>query len=249
MFKNNQYYFCMKKLLMGLMMGLTCFGLRAQEATTNGNKVTIDYSIDVVSRYIWRGLLYNASPNFQPTLSFTLGDFSIGSWASYSFNRNYAEVDLFLTYTKGPFSLTLFDYYNEDESDMASVKYFNWDRKVTGHALEGTIAWAGTESFPLRALAATFFYGNDRKVDGNQYYSTYFELGYPFSVNEYALDIFLGATPAEGLYHTSANIVNAGVTVSKEIKVTDNYALPVRATFVVNPAKEDVYFVVGITLK
>lgn len=234
---------------MGLMLGLMCLGLRAQEATTNGSKVTIDYSIDVVSRYIWRGLLYNASPNLQPTLSLTVGGFSIGSWASYSFNRNYAEVDLFLTYTKGPFSLTLFDYYNEDEDDMDSVKYFNWDRKVTSHALEGTIAWAGTESFPLRALAATFFYGNDLNADGKQYYSTYFELGYPFSVNDYALDVFLGITPAEGLYHNNANIVNVGVTVSKEIKVTDNLMLPVRASFVVNPAKEDVYFVVGIILK
>lgn len=239
----------MKRIIIGLAIILAGSVSIAQETSSSNSNVSVDYSINIVSRYIWRGLLYNSSPNFQPDLSLSVGNFSIGSWASYSFNQNYAEVDLYITYAIGGFSATLFDYYNENEADMASIKYFKWDRKITGHALEGTIAWNGTESFPLRALAATFFYGNDRDADGKQYYSTYFEVGYPFNLNDYSIDVFLGGTPAKGLYHTNANIVNLGFTVSKDVKVTDHFSLPLSASFILNPAKEDVYFVVGLTLK
>ncbi len=238
----------MKKILLASMLMCSGLGSSAQDAGNSEGRLSVDYSIDFVSRYIWRGLLYNASPNVQPTLSLNAGGFSIGSWASYSFNQNYAEIDLFVTYAKGPFSVTLFDYYNEDEADMGSVKYFTWKRKDTGHALEGSLAWNGTESLPLRLLAATFFYGNDRDENDDQFYSTYFELGYPFSINDYTLDLFVGGTPANGLYNTGANIVNVGFSLNKDIKISDNFTLPVKATFVVNPTKEDVFFVVGVTL-
>lgn len=239
----------MKRIIIGLAIILTGSVSIAQETSSSNSNVSVDYSINIVSRYIWRGLLYNSSPNFQPDLSLSVGNFSIGSWASYSFNQNYAEVDLYITYAIGGFSATLFDYYNENEADMASIKYFKWDRKITGHALEGTIAWNGTESFPLRALAATFFYGNDRDADGNQYYSTYFEIGYPFNLSDYSLEFFLGATPAKGLYNNSANIVNVGFSASKDIKLSENFTLPIKGSFVINPAQENVFFVVGITLQ
>lgn len=182
-------------------------------------------------------------------MSLSVGNFSCGSRASCSFNQIYAEVDLYITYTKGGLSATLFDYHNENEADMASAKYFTWDRNLAGHAPESTIAWNGTENFSLRVLSATFLYRNDRNADGKQYYSTYCELGYSFNLNNHTIDLFLCDTPTKGLYHTNANKVNLGLTVSKDVKVTDLFSQPLLTSFIVNPAKEDVYFIVGLAPK
>lgn len=239
----------MKKLILPLILIIAVSVTRAQQGNTANKEVNLDLRIEMVSRYLWRGLLLDNNPCLQPNLSFSIGNLTLGSWASYGYNSKYPEIDLYMTYEWGPIALTVFDYYNEDETDLSANKYFTWSRKITTHALEGTIAWNGTESFPLRALAATFFYGNDRKADDKQYYSTYFEVGYPFNVNDYSLEFFVGGTPAESLYHNKANIVNIGITVGKEIKITEDFNLPVKGSFVVNPAQENVFFVVGITLQ
>ena len=239
----------MKKLTLSILILIAALSIKAQEVATTQNKINLNFKVDMVSRYLWRGLLLDNNPCIQPDLSLSVGGFTFGSWASYGYNSKFPEIDFYLIYEFGPLSLTVFDYYNEDETDLSSIKYFTWDRKLTGHALEGTIAWNGTENFPLRALAATFFYGNDRDADGNQYYSTYFEIGYPFNLSDYSLEFFLGATPAKGLYNNSANIVNVGFSASKDIKLTENFTLPIQGSFVVNPAQENVFFVVGITLQ
>lgn len=237
-----------RTLLSGIVLLLLGYNLAIAQDENQNSKVSFSYNVDIVSRYLWRGLLYNANPNIQPIVSLSAGSFTIGSWASYGISNNYAEVDLFLSYTAGSFSATLFDYYNEDETDLSAADYFHWNRKTTGHALEGTLAWAGTESFPLSISGAVFFYGNDRDGNLDQNYSSYLELGYPVNVGNYKLNFFLGGTLNEGLYHHEPNVVNVGFKTTKEIEFSDKFKLPVSATFVVNPAKEDVFFVVGITL-
>jgi len=242
----------MKKLLLSLTTTLLLTSsIAVAQEEKQSSAVSVDYSVDLVSRYLWRGLLYSANPNIQPTISLTAGNFSVGSWASYGMSQEYSEIDLFATYSIGNFSFTVSDYYNEYESNLDSADYFHWDRKTTGHALEGTLAWAGTESFPLSITGAVFFYGNDRDtstINKKQYYSTYLELGYPVNVGEYKLNLFIGGTFNEGLYSTEPNVVNVGFKTTKEIEITDKFKLPVSATFAVNPAKDDVFFVVGITL-
>lgn len=240
----------MKKLLLSLTTTLLLTSsIAVAQEEKQSSAVSVDYSVDIVSRYIWRGLLYSANPNIQPTISLTAGNFSIGSWASYGMSQEYSEVDLFATYSIGNFSFTVYDYYNEFESKLDSADYFHWDRKTTGHALEGTLAWSGTESFPLSITGAVFFYGNDRdSTTLDQNYSTYLELGYPVTLGDYNIDLFIGGTFNEGLYNDEANIVNVGFKTTKEIEITDKFKLPVSATFALNPAKEDIFFVVGITL-
>lgn len=239
----------MKKLLLSLTTTLLLTSsIAVAQEEKQSSAVSVDYSVDIVSRYIWRGLLFNGNPNIQPTISLTAGGFSIGSWASYGMSQNYAEIDLFATYSFSNFSVTLYDYYNEDETDLAAVDYFNWGKNTTGHLLEGTVAWAGTENLPLNITLAAFFYGYDTDANGDQNYSTYLELGYPVKIGDFDVDLFVGGTLNEGFYNDEANIVNLGFKTTKEIEITDKFKLPVSATFAVNPAKEDVFFVVGITL-
>ena len=244
----------MKKLIIVLSSFLLTISAIGQEAD-NSSKGSLNVSVDVVSRYVWRGLLYNSSPNIQPTLSYTYGGFSVGSWASYGLSSQYAEIDLFASYTKGPLTFLVYDYYNETENDLQANDYFNYKDKTTGHLLEGSVFYTGGESFPIKLTAAMFFYGPDKKENGDQVYSTYFEVGYPFKVADQSLDFFIGGSPSDnGFYqrysyitNTDPNIFNLGVSTSKELKISDSFKLPVKATLSVNPAAEDVFFVVAMT--
>ena len=236
----------MKKVIVLFAAILLALPSKGQE-TESVSSGKLGLSVDVVSRYVWRGLLYNSSPNIQPTLSYTKGGFSVGSWASYGLSSQFAEVDFFASYTKGPLTFLVYDYYNEEEGDLQANDFFNYNKKVTGHAVEGSIFYAGGEAFPIKLTAAMFVFGNDRKGNGDQYYSTYFELGYPFKVAEQPLDLFIGGTPQEGLYHSDAGIVNVGLSMSKEVEISDRFKLPIKATLSVNPSSDDVFFVIGMT--
>ena len=47
---------------------------------------------------------------------------------------------------------------------------------------------------------------------------------------------------------TEFAVCNVGIGASKTIKITDSFSIPVNGSFIVNPEKKDVHFVVGISL-
>jgi hypothetical protein len=247
----------MKKITSVLLIitGLFCTTFKTFAGTflnekDSSNKVSLSFNADLVSRYIWRGLPLSLNPNIQPYASIAFKDFSIGAWSSYALSKPYAEVDLYLSYTASLFTLTLNDYYSENEDDSVH-NYFKWNNsndEITPHALEGVITYNGTESLPLSISAATFFYGNDKDTSNNKnFYSTYLEMAYKLSVNDNEVKLFAGGTINKGLYANKAAIVNIGVSISREIKVSNTFSLPVFTSFIVNPYAKDVFFTFGMT--
>ncbi len=212
--------------------------------------LSFSLNADIVSRYIWRGLPLSQNPNIQPYASMTYRNVTFGAWGSYAISEPYAEVDLFLSWDVGAFTLTLNDYYNEDETDMSVNNYFQFsdrDTIVTPHSLEGQITFNGTDGFPLSLTLATFFYGNDRNEDNKNYFSTYLELGYEHSIGENTLSWFLGGTVNEGFYADKAAVVNMGVTASRELKFSESFTMPVSASLILNPDAKDIFFVFSLT--
>lgn len=246
----------MKKLQMLPVVFLLSLTYQTFAATNliqkdSSSKVSLSFNADLVSRYIWRGLPLSLSPNIQPYASLTYKDLSFGAWSSYAFAAPYAEIDLYLSYTVSLFTLTLNDYFNEDETDMTINDCFKWNNSGgvnTPHALEGVITYNGTESLPLSLTAATFFYGNDKDTtDNKNFYSTYLEIAYKFSINENELKLFAGGTINKGLYADKAAIINTGVAISREIKLSDSFSLPAFTSLIVNPYAKDIFFTFGIT--
>ena len=43
-------------------------------------------------------------------------------------------------------------------------------------------------------------------------------------------------------------ITNVGISTSKEIKITDTFSIPLKATAILNPKTEQFFLVAGITL-
>ena len=241
------------KLFLGIIgCCMISFSTKAQEvAPASPFKITAD----LVSSYVWRGVLSTATPtpNIQPTISFTKGGLELGAWGSSDFNGTYKEVDFYASYTIKQLKFTVTDYdWN------FKTRYFNYKNKETDHIFEGSVAYSGPESFPISISANVMFAGADKKFDTNlnafdpskQAYSSYFEVGYSFK----NISPFLGITPSDGYYGDSYGgvkgfgVVNLGATVSKSLKITSDYSLPLKATVGFNPQKQDVYLVFCITI-
>ncbi len=243
-------------LLILLCLLLTQNTITAQDADTANKPLTI--GVDLMSRYVFRGTDFGASPSIQPNLTYTTGKFSIGLWGAYAVNKvDTQEADIFMSYAfSDRFSLTLTDYFFP--SEVGDYNYFDYKKDTTGHLMEGNLTYNGNDKFPIQCLVAVNFYGSDAirlNDDGSKkdiQYSTYAEISYPFK----HFDAFIGANLTKahkdlgetGFYGNDIGIVNLGVTAHKEIKISPTYNLPMSLSFITNPQSGRVFLVLGLSL-
>ena len=217
---------------------------------------------DVVSRYIWRGLnLGGSSPHIQPYVEYAFGNsgLSVGAWGSHSMGASStgAEADIYLSYSfMDMFSIGITDYFFPSDRQFAMDSYFDYDSETTSHTLEAMLSFDGTESFPVSIMFAMNFYGADgTDENGDNYMAKYLEIGYSTSLPDGEISVFAGAAlddPKEeegavGWYGNSAGIINLGTSVSKSIKITDDYSLPISSSLIFNPEAENIYLVFGVS--
>lgn len=209
------------------------------------DKVEVNVGADVVSGYIWRGQdLGNAG--IQPTLSVGYRGFSLTAWGSAGFSReDTKEFDLTLGYAGGGFSVSVTDYWFNN-----GPGYFHYGAGNTAHVFEAQV---GYDFGFLAANWYTNFAGNDGvNKSGHRAYASYLNLTAPFTLGGLEWAVSVGATPwANTFYNGGAGgfeLTDISIGASKEIRLTDRYALPVFARAIWNPATEGAYFVFGISL-
>ncbi len=236
----------MKKIFtLVIVVMMASLSLMSQEK----KKTDVSAGVDFYNRYVWRGLLFTDAPSIQPYITASKGGFSATLWGSYATSKNYAEIDLFLSYTTGNLTIGLSDYYTEDETDLTMNDYTVFDQGITPHLIETYISYQlPLDNFPLTITGSTFVHGADLDDNGDQNFSSYFELMYPFSAGDYDLSLTMGGTVDQGYYGDKAGIVNLSLGASRSIKVTDSFSIPLNTSFIVNPLAKDLFFVVGISL-
>lgn len=216
---------------------------------------------DLVSSYVWRGF-YQTGVSFQPTLGFGIGGFSLTAWGSTDFDGTSSsdgeaakEIDLTAAYTFGDSGLTL-SVASLWWAGQGSNKYFNFKSHETAHHFEAGLAYTlPLEKFPLSIAWYTMFAGADKNEKGKQNYSSYVELNYPFSIKSVDLNATCGFLPYEagvgvyGVPNSGFAVTNLALKATKDIKVTDKFAIPIFAQAIWNPCMEDAHLVFGITLK
>lgn len=69
-------------------------------------------------------------------------------------------------------------------------------------------------------------------------------MGYSFGI----LDVFAGAGSHAYTMEVGFNLVNFGLTVSYEIKISEYFSLHVYSSLILNPDAEQIHYVVGFTL-
>ena len=220
-------------------------------------ELSLNVSADLVSRYIWRGNDVNDAVNIQPNLSLAVGGFSAGFWGSYRLSNNSIdntfnqEIDTWISYSLAfengiSIGAIITDYYYAN----AGIKWGNFNNydDPTGpgaHLIETGILLKGPDTFPI-SLSGFINVYNDAGSN------TYFQIDYPITMAEVPLNFFVGASGGSkensGYYGTeNFNLINIGVKATKELKITDEFGLPISVSFIINPRSEITYLVFGLT--
>ena len=200
----------------------------------------ISIGADVVSRYIWRGIGLADALSIQPGLSYTTGDLEVGSWASYAIDGTGSnEVDLYTSYAIGDFSIGVIDYTFPAVADSEDGKWGALDYGDPGpHILEVTLGYL-SDDIPVSVLVAANVYNDEDN-------SLYAELTYSAG----SFDIFAGVIAGESAYYGSDGfaLINVGISTTKDVKITDDYTLPMFGSLILNPDRERAHLVVGFSL-
>lgn len=234
----------MKKLLfipIVLLLVIQSSHLRAQEFFIN---------TDLVSSFVWRGIKYNDAC-LQPSMGVRAGGLQFMVWGSTDFNTYGSHVDLFLSYKLKNFKFEVADYFVLNDPDD-SFNYFDYKSRTTNHMFEANVTYTvAPKSFPLAIKWSTFFAGadyNDSEDSNKRSYSSYLELGYPFSCKDFDFRAEVGMSFRDGLYSDKANVVNIGLSMGKKVRITDNIVIPISGKVIVNPYLQKTHFVFAVNL-
>ena len=185
-----------------------------------------EISADVVSRYVWRGTQFGDSAHIQPALSYSTGDFEIGAWGSFALSGNDggSELDLYISYDLGFASLTLTNYTFPGDASASIIPddFFG----VEGYEL--------STGFDLGPVGMTVGYFTETE---DLYIETGFSLG--------SIDVAIGGGNEVYTLDGDFAVCNVSLGTSKEIKITEDYSLPVFGSFVYNPNTTDAFLVFG----
>lgn len=210
------------------------------------NKIKCRLSTDFVSKYVWRGVEIG-SAQLQPTLQLSYGGFSLTALGSVGIvdSKDNNELDFCFRYDFKRWHVLI----NNNWLDT-NPHYFNYSAHETSHNFEGNI---GYDAGFLTADWYTYFAGKDYNTKtGKRSYSSWMKFTLPFEWAQMSWRATLGVVPfeSENMYETSGFAVNlVELRCMKDIKITNEFSLPVFAAMEANPCSERAWFVVGLTLQ
>jgi len=255
----------MKKLLIICLASLGTGNLFAQENTETRDNGRLDFTANIQTNHLWRGLIITDKPVVMGNLSYALDKdkkWKIGIWGASSMtddkdDTHYKEINYYIQYSDGRFYIGLWDLFNSRNinTEVASENIFNYSNRRTTHIIDLRTNYTFGPSFPINIEANIMLYGgaNAGEVvlnpDGSykrNKYSTYVQASYPVMANKKVnLDAFLGAGFAlndknflYGNGKSSFDIVNVGIKASKSLRFSEHYSLPVSMTAMWNPSNQ-----------
>ena len=235
----------MKKIIYSAL-ALLLFGAATAKAQ---DTVETTVGTDFVSSYVWRGLELGGV-SMQPTLGVSYEGLSLSAWGSVGLSNpaDTKELDLTLAYSLGGFNVGVTDYWFNAGLDPLN-RYFRYAADGTNHVFEANIGY----DFGFASLQwYTNFAGNDLvEATGKLAYSSYFEIGVPFSLGGVDWTAAAGAVPfSTDFYGTEGfAVTNLALTAAKDIRVTDTFSIPVFGQVAANPCARTAFLVFGITLQ
>ena len=214
---------------------------------------------NLVSRHIWRGLAIGgtntspAGPHAQPFVLIKYhphesGTASIGFLGTYGLNNRYSESDFLINYSlstpAGTFKAQIFDYHYP----YTGINFTNVKNDGSGaHTLEASLNYTLPGQHPLSIFVSRNFHNVIE--DDNTFYAS---LSYPVELEQTQLKIFVGGAAGPSQWHVVSNenftVTNLGVSASKSLSITEEFSLPVSATWTYNPHLEISYIALGISI-
>lgn len=208
-----------------LMLGSFASSAQDSTAVSSGGWTA---GADLVSSYIWRGSKAGAF-SIQPTVKYVNGGFTIGAWGSGDLTTGAPEeADLFTSYAfKFGLSLGVTDYHYNTSKLFES----------SNHAIEANVGYA----IGKFSLSGNYIFNSASGSIGDD---KYFEAAYQFPT----VKLFVGG--GDGWYTNDASfqVCNIGITATKTLKISDSFSIPLFGSVIVNPNKEQIFCVIGISL-
>lgn len=229
--------------------------------------------VDLVTRFLYRGVAFGDQWTLQPTASITTHGFSTTIWASAGLDQRSLRDYVGLTFSYyasgrlGTLGLDVSDWIFTSHTvcrtwdpadptvclvtDIAFERGFLGDFANDGtgaHWLDLTASYQGPESFPLKLQLGLVAYGDPD-------HSTYLGLSYPIQL---ARDFTL--TPEFGVvfgrsafwYWTDddpVNVTNCALTLAKTVTLGRGIRMPLSVLTVVNPEAMRVHVVASVGLR
>ncbi|MBI9033767.1 MAG: hypothetical protein JEZ03_04790 [Bacteroidales bacterium] len=236
-----------KIVLILIFVSVGIFAKAEPEAATK-KRSKFDISATMMTKHIWRAMPSGTAPTIEPIMTYSYNNLSVSAWSAYAFDNSYTEVDFWATYDFKYFQIGVYDYYCPNSK--MEINEFTDYRSLTSPKLSEVQAiFKGFKQFPISISACTFVAGGDRDSNGNQQYSSYFELGYNTNLLKRNFDFRVGATPFKGMYADRFAVFNYSMKIKDNLKVGDKYQIPVQGGLTYNAVQKNLFFTFGITLK
>jgi len=147
----------MKKLLIVFAALVAVQMSYAQETELKDSP--IDFTVDLKTNHLWRGLVVTDKPMVAVFSSLKLnksGSFSAGFWGGVAFSNesdgtSYKEINYYVQYAENGFSIGLWDLFNT--RTVLEPDVWNYDKNTTTHLIDLRTSYQFDESFPLRLEA------------------------------------------------------------------------------------------------
>lgn len=117
-------------------------------------------SLELSTKYMWRGIEYGTAPTVFPMIGYNTHGFNAFAMGGYAIDGSHQEVDLGVSYTASEFTVGVSDYYYPS-SVGEKDQYFKLSNRETGHWVEAYATWAGTK-VPLWVTVSTYIFGADK---------------------------------------------------------------------------------------
>tara|TARA_B100001248_G_C27301426_1_gene417365 strand:+ start:345 stop:1001 length:657 start_codon:yes stop_codon:yes gene_type:complete len=190
-----------------------------------------DFGADLVSSYVWRGTQFGTGPHVQPWMSIGSGGLDAGIWGSFPTTASGGgnELDLYVSYDFGGVAVTVTNYTFPGDYGSYGGGPGLFDGDFTEIA-------ASTSIGGIDLLAGYF-------TDAE---ALYIEAG--FSLGPVGVAVGYGSDN-DGAFYAGGDsgIVNLAFSGSKDIKITEDYSLPVFGSFVYNPDAETAFLLFGVS--
>jgi hypothetical protein len=217
--------------------------------------ISFGVSLDVASRYLWRGLNLSDDTNVQPSGWLAWGPFEVGTWGTHGVEGEYHEQDFWITYylpaqRAGMFALTLNDYYvssdfGNDFFDFEGVGVCDPDEQAYGvpprcvggpHTAEVVGSFISSAA-PVDLLLAYNFHNDPEDA-------IYGQAAFRPSVLGFDLAFTVGGVLGESLryYRTDgASVTNLSAGIGRSILGLP-FDLPLSIEVVHNPHLDETYY-------
>jgi len=260
-----------RKLLVLILVVLATVSY-AQESVIVEDSLSItkakkwDTSLDVMSRYIWRGQSWGGNyVAVQPSINYNVyKKWTLGFWETHNLKndyfypvgisgKGYQEIDFNLCYAVNKyFEVQVWDYYWPSVERVNGIDngFFNYGRDGV-KTVDVNLLFDFTDVWkPFNATISVLVAGNDFRYDsfGNhpkQNFTTYFEVGYDQEFKMITLEPVIGVVlNNQAHYYTAGDydkvsLVNLGLKASHEFEVGKRITIPIWLNYTHNAATKN----------